>query len=238
MRALVASAVASAASAWTRNWLKRLTSKPGVERVELNGPVSLYLHVPFCRTLCRFCHFVRYPYKEELAKKYYKKLMKDVEEAFSRGAEAFEVYVGGGSPSSEPHLLGELLDLLWDLWKPKISVEVNPNDVVKLNAIEYIDPKKVKRVSMGVQSFLPERLKELGRAVLPETNFKAIEIIKSKKYCTFNIDIVWGLESVRRDAEEAFSLGVDQVTFYPLMPFPKRGPRAEAKGLRGVRRDS
>ncbi len=231
MRALVASAVASFARAWTERWLKRLSSSPPAGEPSLEGPTSLYLHFPFCRRPCRFCHFVRYPYDDEKARKYYKKLMKDVEEAFTKGAEVFEAYIGGGSPSATPDLLGELLDLLWSLWRPKISVEVNPNDVVELNAIDYIDPKKVKRVSMGVQSFKGERLRELGRAVLPERNYEAIEIIMSKKYCTFNIDLVWGLEDISDEAEEAFSLKVDQVTFYPLMPFPGRGPRAEAKAF-------
>ncbi|ABU81523.1 radical SAM protein [Ignicoccus hospitalis] len=220
------SALAELSRRWSEAWLRKLLSSPGTP-MRPEGRVSLYLHVPFCRSLCKFCHFVRFPYSEDLASKYFKKLIKDVEEAHSSGVEAVEVYVGGGSPSSKPEALGELVDLVWSLWRPQISVEVHPVDVAFLGAAEHLDPKKVTRVSMGVQSFSPEGLKKLGRPVSPETNELAIEILKSKKFKTFNVDVVWGLEDPTPDAVKALECGADQVTFYPLMPFPKRGPEGE-----------
>ncbi len=229
---LAASVVSPYVRKRVKGWLERLEASQPLEPITDGRPVSLYLHVPFCDNLCKFCHFVKYPYDERRAKQYFAKLMKDVEEAFSLGYDVKEVYVGGGSPSCYPEGLSDLVDLLWDLWRPEISLEVNPKDVVKKRAIDYLEPTKVKRISMGVQSFDGERLRKLGRPVNPEMTQEAIELIVAKKFHTFNIDIIWDTESIREDAERAFESGANQVTFYPLMPFPERGLKGELKGFK------
>lgn len=130
-----------------------------------------------------------------------------------------------------PEMLGELIDVLWGLWKPVISVEVNPNDVVERSAMEHIDPIKVKRVSMGVQSLTEEGLKALGRASTLENTLTAIDIISSKNFDTFNIDLVWGTRLLMKNIDMAFECGANQITFYPLMPFPQSGIRGEIVGF-------
>jgi coproporphyrinogen III oxidase-like Fe-S oxidoreductase len=230
--ALVATTLASYARKRTESWLKKLDSSQASPLRVPERPISLYLHVPFCTNLCKFCHFVRYPYDEEKAKKYFKKLKNDVLNAYAEGIDVKEVYIGGGSPSCYPPGLGELLDALWELWRPEISLEVNPKDVVHKDALDHIDPIKVKRISVGIQSFDGKRLRELGRPVKEEENWHAIELIKDKKFHTFNIDLIWGVESLGDDLEKAFSCGANQITFYPLMPFPSKGIRGELKGIK------
>jgi len=214
-----------------RTWLKELVSSDKSEPSRPEAPVSLYLHVPFCPNLCKFCHFVKYPFREDLAVKYYKKLIEDVREAHSKGYEVREVYIGGGSPSVLPYLLGELVDVLWELWRVPISLEVNPGDVVHKDVVEHLDPKKVKRISMGVQSFEDRGLRALGRPLNADDTIKAIDIIRSKSYECFNIDMIWGTRWLMKGVERAFSCGANQITFYPLMPFPLRGPKGEMEGF-------
>ena len=212
-------------------WLYELeASKPSDPYVPEHC-VALYVHIPFCASLCKFCHFVRYPLNEGIAKKYYSKLIDDVYSAYSNGFKVHEVYIGGGSPSVMPEMLGELIDVIWELWRPEVSVEVNPNDVVDRSAMNHIDPKKVKRVSLGVQSLNQEGLKALGRGSTLEKTLAAINVISSKNFETFNIDIVWGTKSLMRGIDNAFELGANQVTFYPLMPFPLSGAKGEAMGF-------
>ncbi len=214
-----------------KRWLSELEASKPLEPSVPDRYVALYLHIPFCVSLCKFCHFVRYPFNEDVAKKYYKKLIEDVYEAYSKGFKVNEVYIGGGSPSVMPEMLGELIDVLWELWKARISVEVNPNDVVERSAVEYIDPKKVERISMGVQSLTREGLKALGRASTLENTLTAVEAISSRGFKTFNIDLVWGTKLLMKGIRKAFELGANQVTFYPLMPFPLTGAKGEAKGF-------
>lgn len=129
-------------------------------------------------------------------------------------------------------MLGELIDTVWELWRPSVSVEVNPNDVVERLAIDHVDPKKVKRISMGVQSVSQEGLRALGRASTLERTLEAIEIISSKNFDAFNIDVVWGTEVLNKELEKVFELKANQITFYPLMPFPLKGINGEAEGFR------
>ena len=56
----------------------------------------LYLHVPFCRSLCPFCSFHRVEYKEERAKAYFSALRQETELYAQKGYRFSEVYVGGG----------------------------------------------------------------------------------------------------------------------------------------------
>ena len=208
--------------------------------------VSLYLHVPFCRRLCKFCHFVRYPFRYQTVKAYFKRLRGDLEELLQRDLDVKEVYVGGGSPSCLPNELGELLDEAWSFWKPLTSVEVAPADVVELNALDFIDPKKVKRVSMGIQSLRAERLERLGRGTDLETSLEALEVLKSKGYEVINADFIWDVDVEIEELEEIADLGVRQPTLYPLMPPSPRGSEGErfelykriveVMGSRGYRR--
>ncbi|UXD22282.1 hypothetical protein IPA_03200 [Ignicoccus pacificus DSM 13166] len=213
-------------------WLRELESSEPSPPSLPNRPLSLYLHVPFCTNLCKFCHFVRYPFEEEKARKYFRKLINDVYSAYGNDVEVKEVYIGGGSPSCLPDMLGELVDVLWDLWKPEISLEVNPKDVVHRDALDYLDSNKVRRISMGVQSFFEERLRELGRPVSEEENWEAIQLIKEKNFHTFNIDLIWGVNDMKEELEKAFACGANQITFYPLMPFPAKGITGELKGFK------
>ncbi len=201
-----------------KRWLLRLTERP----ITVNGADCLYIHFPFCKRPCRFCSFVRYPYNEELANAYYKKILQDLELLYSRGLDFKTVYIGGGSPSANA-LIGDVIDSLYEKWKPEISVEVNPIDVLS-GALDLIDEMEVRRLSMGVQSLSQRILSKLGRGVSADETRRALEILKEKKYKTVNLDLIWGVErgDWRRLKEEIETLKKygNQITLYPLMPFP------------------
>ncbi len=194
-----------------------------VERpVTLGEAECLYIHFPFCRRPCRFCSFVRYPYREDIAKRYYKKILEDLETLYSRELNFKTVYIGGGSPSAND-LIAEIIDSIYSKWKPELSLEINPYDVLR-GVLDLIDEKKVTRLSMGVQSLEQRILSKLGRGVTAEETLQALELLRNRKFKTVNLDLIWGVErgdDVRLKNEiRTLKQYADQITLYPLMPFP------------------
>ena len=195
---------------------------------------SLYVHIPFCRRLCPFCSFNRYPFKEDLAKHYYQNLRKEIEIYKNRGFTFDNVYFGGGTPTVSMEDLLEFLDFLHDVFDIKlISLETNPDDVNPDN-LKELALRDVKRLSIGIQSFDDEILKSVGRGYFKGDELQ--EIVSSAKgyFDTLNIDLIAGfpsqsLEQFSKDISIFKDLEVDQATFYPLMPSPRRKTAVERR---------
>ena len=90
----------------------------------------LYVHIPFCESLCPYCSFHRFVFDERLAKKYFDALMLEISMYRDRGYRFTGMYVGGGTPTI---MLEPLLELVRvareELGVKEISVETNPNHV-------------------------------------------------------------------------------------------------------------
>ena len=210
---------------------KFLALKPGLQEDILRpegGPEPvLYIHIPFCRRLCPYCSFNRYPFEEERTRRYFRQLRRELDLYLERGFTFRSFYFGGGTPTV---LMDELVAFLEYLHSrlpvEEISLETNPRDVTP-ETVQTLKGLGVKRLSMGVQSFDDGMLRAMGR--LSHTGQEAIQKINlaQGQFETFNIDLLYNfptqtLELFRRDIEMVKELGIDQVTFYPLMPAPKK----------------
>jgi len=210
---------------------KFLALKPGLQEDILRpegGPEPvLYIHIPFCRRLCPYCSFNRYPFEEERTRRYFRQLRRELDLYLERGFTFRSFYFGGGTPTV---LMDELVAFLEYLHSrlpvEEISLETNPRDVTP-ETVRTLKGLGVKRLSMGVQSFDDGMLRAMGR--LSHTGQEAIQKINlaQGQFETFNIDLLYNfptqtLELFRRDIEMVKELGIDQVTFYPLMPAPKK----------------
>ncbi|MCK5848229.1 MAG: coproporphyrinogen III oxidase family protein [Caldisericia bacterium] len=195
---------------------------------------SLYVHIPFCKMLCPYCSFNRYPYKEELAKSYYKALKKELVLYKNKGFQFDEVYFGGGTPTVNLDLLVDFVEFLKSLFSiTQISIEANPSDITK-ESVKRLKSIGVTRLSIGVQSFKDSVLKEMGRH--SHTSREAQDNIKlaSGHFKTVNIDFIFNfpsqtIEDIVSDVNFVNELGVDQATFYPLMPSPHKKTKIERK---------
>jgi len=218
---------------------KFLELKRGIERGFLSkGPlgkkVALYVHIPFCRQLCAYCSFNRYPLDEELAREYFKGLRKELDLYIDRGFSFRSVYLGGGTPTVMMDELSSFLEYL-RLRQPidEISLETNPRDITPEN-VRLLKDLGVRRLSMGVQSFDDRMLRAMGR--FSHNGLEAIEKIKLAQgvFDTFNIDLLYNFptqkpEDLKEDIRIVKELGVDQVTFYPLMPAPRKHKAIERR---------
>jgi coproporphyrinogen III oxidase-like Fe-S oxidoreductase len=195
---------------------------------------SLYVHIPFCRTLCPFCCFNRYLLDENKARRYFVDLKREIDMYVERGFRFSDVYFGGGTPTVMMDELESLLDFLKNRFKIKqISLETTHREVNKESLIA-LKRMGVNRLSIGVQSFDNELLRAMGRMV--GSGEEAIEKLKMAQgmFDTVNADFIFNfptqtIDQFEKDVAIFKSLGLDQATFYPLMPSPHKKTRLERR---------
>jgi len=196
--------------------------------------ISLYIHIPFCRTLCPFCCFNRYLFKEEAARKYFVHLRRELDFYIQRGFRFTDFYFGGGTPTVMMDELIGFIDYLRKNFEVKqISLETVPREVNRQN-IDLLKAAGVNRLSVGVQSFDDGILKSMGRTQSSGEEMKERLRISEGKFDTLNVDFVFNfpgqsIEQFEADVTVFKELGIDQATFYPLMASPHKKDAMERK---------
>jgi len=197
-------------------------------------PLGLYLHIPFCRKRCKFCYFkVLTDKNSEQVERYLASLSREIElvsQLAVMGDRPFRfVYFGGGTPSFlSVRQLTRLVDRLranisWDKAE-EVTFECEPGTLseAKVHALRALG---VTRLSLGVEHFDDEILRENGRAHASGEIHKAWPWIEAAGFANTNIDLIAGMvgetqakwqETVRR----AIELQPDSVTIYQMeLPF-------------------
>lgn len=197
-------------------------------------PLGLYLHIPFCRKRCKFCYFK--VFTENTAgqiEEYVQALAKEIE-LVSRlpvmGGRPFRfVYFGGGTPSFlSAKQLTSLVDRLranvnWD-HAEEVTFECEPGTLSE-SKLQTIRELGVTRLSLGVESFNDDVLRENGRAHLSPEIYRAWEWIVATGFPNVNIDLISGMigeswETWKENIRKAVELSPDSVTIYQLeLPF-------------------
>ncbi len=185
----------------------------------------LYIHVPFCESLCPYCSFHRIRFDRERALDYFQALRRELLCYHQAGYDFTEVYVGGGTPTVLPDQLAALLELAGQLFRiARISIETNPNHLSQA-VIDRMREVGVKRLSVGVQSLEDGLLQEMERL---RPYGSANEILQRLRHAqgqfeTFNVDMMFNFphqsrKSLLWDISRLKALQVDQISYYPLMP--------------------
>ena len=201
---------------------------------EGDNKTSLYTHIPFCKTLCPFCCFNRYLFKEDQARRYFQNLKKELALYAQRGFIFSEFYFGGGTPTVLMDELTEFIDYLRDNFEVKrISLETTPRELTP-ETIDSLKAAGINRLSTGVQSFDDTILKAMGRQSLPAEDTKERLRMATRQFDTLNIDLVFNfpgqsIEQFEADVLLFKELGIDQATFYPLMASPHKKDALERK---------
>jgi len=185
----------------------------------------LYIHIPFCESLCPFCSFHRVEHHAERTSLYFSALRKEILAYHAAGFDFSDIYVGGGTPTVAPEELTQTLKLCTDLWDiSSISVETNPNHLHQ-PVLDQLLGAGVTRLSVGVQSLDDRLLKEMGRYDSYGSAEDILERLRltQGQFPTFNIDMIFNLphqtiDSLHNDLELLRSLQIDQISYYPLMP--------------------
>ncbi|MGO4998006.1 radical SAM family heme chaperone HemW [Oceanisphaera sp. W20_SRM_FM3] len=204
-------------------------------------PLSLYIHIPWCVQKCPYCDFNSHAMKEAIPEQaYIAALLEDLRQDlhFAQGRSLHSIFIGGGTPSlMSPAAIKELLDGVQALipFKPKmeITLEANPG-TVEAGRFAGFKAAGVNRISIGIQSFQPEKLARLGRIHDPEQARFAAQEAATVGLNSFNIDLMHGLpeQSVAdalSDLEQAIALAPPHLSWYqltiePNTPFASRPP--------------
>jgi coproporphyrinogen III oxidase-like Fe-S oxidoreductase len=191
-------------------------AKPGRE-------YSLYIHIPFCETLCPYCSFNRFIYHEELSRGYFIDLRAELDMIARLGYQFNTMYIGGGTPTIMIDELTGIIDQAKQLFHIReVSCETNPNHLIP-EIITKLE-SRVDRLSVGVQSFDPSILHAIGRLKKfgpPELILERIAYA-APYFSTFNVDMIFNFPGqtevmIRSDIDKLIHSAANQVTFYPLM---------------------
>ena len=152
---------------------------------------ALYIHVPFCASVCAYCDFYRFRYNSDRADLWLAQVRKDLNNIQD---EIATVYIGGGTPSvlSVPQLEGLLECTERFLPVKEFTVECNPESVTaeKAGILRKYD---VNRVSLGAQAFDDGMLKKLGRRHTSSDVLKAMKILREAGITNISLDLMYSL---------------------------------------------
>jgi len=218
-------------------WRRSLTADGG------RRPV-VYVHVPFCETLCRFCGFYKLPAAPGAIDRYLDALEKEVKllGPLFRTRPLRFLCIGGGTPSLlTVAQLGRLFKLLRSYFrvtpKTRIAFEASPN-TLDPEKLAFLKASGVEWLAIGVQSFDPVLLKGLNRRQDPARTLEVIKEAKRAGIKQVEVDLMTGLpgqtgESFLKDVRAVAALDVERVYLFDFQPRCNTSAGARAGSLKG-----
>ena len=188
---------------------------------------SVYIHIPFCKTICSYCDFCKMFYNEDLVNKYLLELEKEINKNY-KGETLKTLYIGGGTPSSlNIKQLNKLLNIIkiFNLEENyEFTVECNIENITK-EKLELLYKNKVNRLSIGIQTFNEKYLKFLNRNHMKEEIIEKINLAKTIGFKNINIDLIYAfpdetLEELESDINEFLKLDIEHISTYSLIIEP------------------
>jgi oxygen-independent coproporphyrinogen III oxidase len=219
-------------------WKSSLVSS--VNRDADNG-VSLYIHLPFCESLCTYCgcntritvnHSVEIPYIEAVLKEWnlYRSL-------FDHPIKISEIHLGGGTPtffsaSNLQYLLTQIIRDSIVAPDAAFSIEGHPNSTT-LEQLKVLSFLGFRRISFGIQDFDPRVQKAIHRFQSYDQVKKVTELSRQSGFDSVNYDLIYGLpfqttESIGDTFEQVVRLRPDRIAYYGYahVPWIKPGQRS------------
>ncbi len=188
--------------------------------------LGLYVHIPFCRSICDFCPYCKVTYCSETAAHYKKALLKEIDLVGKNQKEKKKVtslYFGGGTPVLMLEHLKEIIANLKQYYiiQGGIGVELHPDDITQDN-LDKLKQAGVTMVSIGVQSFHEECLQKLGRN--GHSFVDKLQLVQKMDFDVIDIDLIFAIPGqtdkiIADDIQTAFDNGATQISTYPFIDF-------------------
>ncbi|TAH11885.1 MAG: oxygen-independent coproporphyrinogen III oxidase [Curvibacter sp.] len=198
-------------------------------------PLSLYVHIPFCESLCYYCACNKIITKHhDKAATYLRYLNREVDlhtERMGMGQTVSQLHLGGGSPTflSDAELR-ELMGMLRRnfTFAPggEYSIEVDPR-TIDAHRLDTLAELGFNRLSFGVQDFDPAVQKAVHRVQPAEQVFALVEAARARGFESINVDLIYGLpqqtpESFDRTLAQVNQLRPDRIALYAYAHLPER----------------
>lgn len=206
-------------------------------------PLSIYVHIPFCESLCFFCACNKIVTKHhERSAEYLRYLNREIDLHMEHLGTAkgtkkssantiSQLHLGGGTPTFfSDDELSELMNMLKHnfIFAPngEYSIEVDPRTVNE-QRLKHLAELGFNRLSFGVQDFDPEVQKAVHRIQPAEQVFSLVEAARRLQFKSINVDLIYGLpmqtpESFTRTLKQIVELRPNRIALYGYAHLPER----------------
>ena len=212
-----------------------------LESQESSKPLSLYFHLPFCRSACYFCGCnVVFTAKEEKKERYIDYLLREMEilrKHLDTERQVIQLHFGGGTPTFfSPQQLRTVIDAIKQVfpnWSAdaEVSCEIDPRHLSEEH-MQVLAEGGFNRVSFGVQDFDERVQQAVHRIQSFEVTKQAVDLARKYGMQSVNIDLIYGLpfqtlESFKRTLEMTLQLDPDRLAVfnYAHVPWLKKTMR-------------
>lgn len=188
--------------------------------------LGLYVHIPFCRSICSFCPYCKVLYSQTTAAAYRDALLREIElvcQEMTVEKKVTSLYFGGGTPALMIDDLKTIIDRLKQFFiiEGGIGVELHPEDLTDETLLK-LKIAGVTMVSLGIQSFDDQCLGKLGRSGADLV--EKLERVKHYEFDVVDVDLIFAIpgqtdEILLADLKTAFDHGATQVSTYPFIDF-------------------
>ena len=217
----------------TRSWLTR-SRKPFTFKNEYDQilPYSnlenlgLYIHIPFCKSICNFCPYCKVRYDRALCDRYLDALLREIRMVGSQSPgrkKVTSLYFGGGTPALAADRLKEIIDACEAHFEitEGIGLELHPDNVT-VPTLQKLKDSGVTKISIGIQSFQKKYQSVLGRKIVDVSAMA--EALRSVPFETVSMDFIFALpgqtfDDLKADIDTAFASGANHIAIYPFIDF-------------------
>ncbi len=217
------------------------------EKRDKANPLSIYVHLPFCNTICYYCACNKVITKDkEKAAEYLRYLFLEIEmqgEIFGKDSPVEQLHFGGGTPTFlSDEEMAALVEKIGNHFRfvenGEYSIEIDPR---KVNEATIANLAKIgfNRISLGVQDFDRQVQLAVNRIQSEEETLRVIHAARAEGFKSLSIDLIYGLPKQSLDGflktlEKVIAAGPDRISIYnyahlPLVFKPQR--RIEEKDL-------
>lgn len=185
---------------------------------------SVYIHIPFCNSICSYCDFCKFLNNDVWASNYLDYLKKEIEKYYEKDT-VKTLYIGGGTPSCLSYnnlvKLFNIIKIFKLTSDCEFTYECNINDLSE-ELLLFLKENGVNRLSIGVESFNKYKLKYLNRKHNKKDIFSKIALARKIGFDNINIDIMYALpiedmSILKKDIKYALKLKVDHISTYSLI---------------------
>ena len=185
---------------------------------------SVYIHIPFCNSICSYCDFCKVVYNHDWLKPYLERLESEIDNSYM-GEEIETLYIGGGTPSCLS--IEELKDLFKVIAKFKrkeeteFTFECNISDIEE-EKFRFLYEQGVNRLSIGIESFDEEKLEFMKRTSDFKDAKKKMVLLRNIGFSNINIDLMYAIpgetvKTLKKDLEKFLKLKPEHISTYSLI---------------------
>lgn len=183
---------------------------------------SMYVHIPFCKSICSYCDFTKVFYSFLYEEKYLNSLKEEIKK--DNPNKCNTIYIGGGTPSvlsnnGLERMLSFLSSYLEDEYE--FTIEVNP-ETINEEKVKLFSKYGINRVSIGVESFNDDILLMLSRKHKYEDVKKCVDLLNKYGIINYSFDFIYGIRGlkishIKNDFKYIDLLNPKHLSFYSLI---------------------